>query len=308
MTMIPRREYIDFIAADGTVYPLHVPAAIGRWVISEAGMGMPPIEYSTTTGPAQHGETVRDYRLTPRTIQLLIRQGYCNRPEYWSGRAGLLDAIRPNRQLIPTSTIPGTLRKTLPDGSRRSFDVFIAEGPRFEPRSVGVWDEFALQEVLRFIAYNPVAYDPAPKSATFAPSLIDLVFPITFPITFGALDVTASVAYVGTWPEYPAFELTGPMVAPLIENLTTGEFIQLAYDIPAGDVVTVALSYGAKQVTDSNSVNLIGTVTTDSDLATFHLAPDPEASGGVNLIRISGGAVSAPSGAVMRWYTRFIGI
>lgn len=306
--MIRRLEYLDYIAPDGSVYPLHVPAAIGRWVISSSGFGMPPIEYSTTAGPAQHGETVRDYRLTPRTIQLLIRQNFCGRPEYWGGRADLLDAIRPNRQLLPTSTIPGTLRQTLPNGSRRSISVFIQEGPRFEPDSVGVWDSWSFQEVLRFTAYNPVWYDPAIKSATFAPSLTDLVFPITFPITFGALDTTQNVAYAGTWPEFPTFELTGPMTAPLIENLTTGEFIHLAYDVPAGDMVTIALTYGTKTVTDSNSANLVGTVTTDSDLANFHLAPDPEAMGGVNIIRISGGSVSAASGAVMRWYTRYIGI
>lgn len=305
--MIPRREYTDYIAPDGTLYPLHVPAAIGRWVISEAEYGMPPVEYSTTTGPAQHGETVRDYRLTPRTVQLLIRQQFCGRSEYWSGRAGLLDAIRPNRQVLFTAAQPGVLRKTLPDGSRRSLEVFITQGPRFEPRSAGIWDEFAFQEVLRFTAYNPVWYDPTQKSSSFTPDNA-LVFPITFPITFGALDDTNNIAYAGTWFEYPTIELTGPMLSPRIENLTTGEVIQLTYEIPAGDVVTIELAYGSKTVTDSNSVNLIGTVTTDSDLADFHLAPDPEAPGGVNQVQITAGGISAASGAVVSWYNRYIGI
>src|SRR5688572_21537598 len=115
--MVRTREFTDYIGADGNVYPLHVPAPIGKWAISQSGWGTPPIEYVTQRGPFQHGETVIDYFLRPRVVQLLIRQQFCNRDDYWTGRAALLNGIRPNRQLTPTAILPGTLRRTLSDGS-----------------------------------------------------------------------------------------------------------------------------------------------------------------------------------------------
>ncbi len=304
--MIKRTEYYDYITPDGVTVPLHVPAAVGRWVISATGEGLPPINYDATQGPGQNGATVRAFTLGPRVVQLLIRQQFCDRLGYWLGRSDLLDAIRPNRQYLQGATVPGILRKTRTDGSRRSLSAVITQGPNFEGSRLGFWDEFAFQEVLRFICYDPTAFDPTVKSQTFTPDP-DLVFPITFPITFGELRGIWAVQYAGTWPAFPTITLTGPMTAPRMENLTTGGVIQLAYTIPAGDTVTVSLTYGAKTVTDQNGVNLVGTVTSDSDLAFFHLAPPPEAPGGLNSVKISATGIDTTSNAVLSWNDRSLG-
>jgi hypothetical protein len=300
-------EYVDYIGPDGTVYPLYVPSRVGRWVMSQSGWGTPPIDYITERGPFQHGESVKDYFLRPRTIQLLIRQQFCGREEYWSGRASLLNAIRPNRQLTPTGTLPGSLRLTLSNGTKRAIDCYIAEGPRFEPRNLSGWDEYAFQEVLRFTAYNPVIYDPGGETVVFG-SQDELVFPITFPIVFGSFGGTANVNYVGTWLEYPTLIITGPASDPIVTNVTTGETIALDYDIPAGVAVTITLKYGEKTVTDSLGNNLIGVVTPGSALATFHLAPDPEAPGGINEVMVSASGTNADSSLVISYFTRYFGI
>ncbi len=304
-------EFTAYISPDGVVYPFHTPHNIGRWIISESGWGTPPINYVSQRGPFQHGVTVKDFFLQPRVIQLLIRQGFCDRDAYWAGRAGLLDEIRPNRQTISTAVVPGELRRTFPDGRTRSLNVFIAEGPRFEPAQLNTWDEFAFQEVIRFIAHNPVVFDPTRNDVNFVIVLdSDLVFPITFPITFGPgeVDDTLNINYVGTWESLPIIVITGPIDEPRIDNLTTGEKLQFSIDIDPGQVVTIDLSYGAKTVVDQAGNNLIGGLTADSDLATFHIAPDPEAPLGVNQMRLQGMHATGITDIEIRYFDRYFGI
>lgn len=305
------REFHQYIAPDGLVYELHTASKLGRWVMQSTGWGTPPIDYITERGPAQHGETVKDFFLRPRVVQLLIHQSFCDRDGQWDGRADLLNAIRPNRQLTPTATVPGQLRRVLSDGSLRDLDVFITQGPEFDPGG-GEWREHSFHEVLRFIAHDPVIYDPTLQTMQFDLNVGgELVFPITFPIIFGASYIweTKNLTYPGTWLSYPTIIITGPINDPTVENLTTGEKISLDYNIPVGRTVTIDLAYGVKTVVNDLGVNLIGTLTSDSDLATFHIAADPEAPLGVNQMRASGYfGIPGITQITLRYYIRYFGI
>ena len=311
-------EFLKYIAPDAEEYEFHVPSPrVGRWVVSQSGWGTPPIEHITQRGPFQHGETVKDYFLRPRTIQLLIRQEFCDRKDWWDGRGNLLDYIRPNRQLTPTAAEPGQLILITSNNEERALDVFIAEGPRFEPRRQGIWDEWSFQEVLRFVAFNPAVYDPTEVAIAEASGIDEeLVFPITFDvpglveIRFGRgnIDLTPNINYTGTWESLPIIEIRGPLDNPIIDNVTTGEKVELAYNVPPYRTVTIDLRYGYKTVQDDLGNNLIGTVTTDSDLATFHIAPNPEAPLGVNAMRFRGNNANSATLITLRYYTRYYGI
>ena len=304
-------EWESYISPDGIEYPFHTPHNLGRWVISQTGWGTPPIEYITQRGPFQHGVTVKDFFLQPRVIQLLIRQAFCDRDEWWDGRAALLNEIRPNRQTISTAVVPGRLQRCLPDGTLRAVEVFISDGPRFEQRVVNTWDEWAFQEVLRFVAHNPVIFDPTRNDVNFTIVLDgELVFPITFPIEFGPgeVDDTLDINYVGTWESLPIIVITGPIEQPRIDNLTTGEKLEFSIDVDPGQVVTVDLSYGSKTVLDQDGNNLIGGLTADSDLATFHIAPEPEAPLGVNQMRLQGMHATGVTDIEIRYFDRYFGI
>ena len=323
------KEFTVYITPDGEEYELHVPSGLGRWLLSQSGWGTPPIDYITQRGPFQHGSTVRDFFLRPRVIQMLVRQQFCDRDDLWAGRARLLDAVRPNRQTVATATTPGTLRRLLSDGSLRDLSVFITQGPRFEPRVLGRWDEFAFEEVLRFVAHDPVVFDPDRVDTTIGKTdtlnelpfpivfpgvfgtAADLTYPITFPITFGAdnIDDTINLTYSGTWETFPIIVVTGPLDNFKLVNNTTGEKIAVTFDIPAGDSLTIDLSYGAKTIVDAAGVNRIGTLTSDSDLATWHLAPNPEAPDGVNNLTMTGqNQIPGTSKAVIQAFTRYFGI
>lgn len=305
-----------YISPDGVSYQFDT--GNGKLLMSFTGDGMPPIEYIRQKGPFQHGETLLDYRLAARVIQYVHRRKGCSRYEYWDNRADLINWLRPNRQ-APGQFDLGKLRKILPDGSKRDIDVMIQQGPAFAPRQSDVWDEWAFTESLQFIASDPTFYDPDADEVIWSISILlgkiyysaSALTDLAYPYFYGAdiISGSATVTYLGTWLSYPTFELTGPLNQPFVENVTTGEHIQLAYDIAAGETVTISLPYGNKTVTNNFGANLIGTVTSDSDLATFHLAPDPEAAGGVNLFNASGGGGLAGVTQIrMWWYVRYIGI
>ncbi len=304
-------QFINLISPDGTSYAMNTPHQFGRWVISDSGKGTPPIDYIVQRGPFQDGATVKDFFLGPRVIQMLIRQEFRDRLDWWDGRAALLDILRPNRQTVATGVEPFLLEWCLPDGTRRRISVFIAEGPRFEPRQLRVWDEHAFQEVLRFIAHDPLFFDPTEVSVAFSLGLgSDLVFPITFPIQFGSgiVSDSVSVTYTGTWETFPIIEIAGPLENPIITNTTTDEKLEFTIDIPAGRTVTIDLTYGNKSVVDDLGTNLIGKLSADSDLATFHIAPVPEAPGGVNVITLTGLNPTGSTSVILKYFTRFFGI
>ncbi len=311
--------FLTYITPDGREYPLHTPHEAGRWALSFSGFGTPPIEYITQRGPLQHGVTVRDFFLRPRVIQLLLRQDFLNRSNWWQGRASLLNELRPNRQTNPTTPpTPGRLRLVETDGvTIRDLNVFVAQGPRFEPRVSGQWDEWAFTEVLRFVAHDPVAFDPAQVTATIAITLnADLVFPITFDVADvnddiifgdGFIDETLNVNYLGTWEEFPIFTIVGPVEDLRVDSVATGEKLEFNDQVAVGQTVTIDLREGRKTVVDQLGTNLIALLTDDSDLGTFHLAPDPEAALGVNPIRVQGRHPTAATMISFTYFDRYFG-
>ena len=303
-------EFTEYIAPDGTVFPFDT---IDRFLMSEEGLGMPPIEYITQKGPYQHGATLIDYRLQPRTIQLLLRQDSCSRTDYWNNRAALLNAIRPNRY-VGLNYGPGVLRKKFEDGKIRDIQVTIEQGPVFTARSLDRWDEYGYTETIRFIAYDPIFYDPAINTVTYATApedFLELVFPIDFPIEFSSsyfASGSVPLTYSGTWFSFPQIVITGPQKSIDIQNLSTGERIFIDYDISNGEIVTINLDYGNKTVSNNFGTNLIGTVSTDSDLATFHIAPAPEVASGINNISVISTGNTSSSKIELKYTTRYIGL
>jgi hypothetical protein len=312
---VPRILEFDYFitpAPENLAVNLHDAEVL--FVLSSTGHGMPPLEYITERGPLQHGESLLDFRLRPRIITMVTRQQFACRDEYWDGRNALVDAIRPNRQAIGQFN-PGRLRKVLPDGSMRDIYVMIESGPGFAPRELDRWDELAFNEALRFVAYDPVFFDPRQNRVLMmlvtednlifyeAPAHTDrLVFPIWFTGPIVVID------YVGSWLAYPTILVTGPADNLIINNVTTDEKLDLsAYSIAPGEVVTFTTEYGRKSVVNQLGVNLLPYLSSDSDLATFHLEPDPGAPGGVNQIQVFLTNETAASAIEVQWYSRYIG-
>lgn len=308
----PQLEFAQYITPDGTVYDFD--NSLDQFMLAGfRGLGMPGITYQTQRGPFQDGETPLGFKLEPRIIQLLHRRNGCSRDEYWAIRANLLDIFRPNRQFAGVFET-GQLRIIQPDLTKRDLNVFIQSGPEFVGREQGRWDEFSIQEVIQFIAHDPVLYDPDEHIFSFAlPSggIDELTYDITFPIEFSsnATMETDTIAYNGTYKSYPKLILVGPMTNPIIRNLSTNTKIELTMTINLAQTVTIDLSPGNKSVTDDMNNNLIGNLTTDSDLAGFYLAPSPEAPSGINSFGVWANEISSGVSTIyIRYFEKFIGI
>lgn len=313
-----------YIAADGTIYYFDEPEV--KFLMSIQGTGMPPINYVTQQGPFQHGSTLLDYRLGERVVQLLVRGSFRSQSGVFTGRMQLIDAIRPNRH--PTCLVgPGALVHRFPDGSKLYLDVIIEQGPNFEPRKLDSWDEWGYNEVLRFRAHNPVFYNPVQQTHNFInvasdpelpdepdPNITELVFPITFPISFhrrigtsggggsGDEDEVNTITYQGTWKEFPTIRLLGPLSSPFtIRNTGTDEYIRLNYAVQPDEEVFFDLRYGSKVVVRDDGASLMQYLDPISDLASFHLEP------GQNIFEVNILGANSSSQVQMLYKNRYIG-
>ena len=133
-------------------------------------------------------------------------------------------------------------------------------------------------------------------------------------ITFGSATLSEGfvINYEGTWDAFPTISVTGPWDNFTITNGATLETLDFGYNIDSGETVVFDLAYGTKSVTNQNGTNLIGSLSTDSDLATFHLATDSEVTtglaDGINPMIVTGTNLDENSALVLIWYTRYIGI
>ena len=276
-------EFDYYITPDGQVHDLHDFNV--RAVMSQDGYGTPPLEWHTSRGPYQHGETALDFRLRPRTIRLILRWMGRSRQDYWDRRLALLDIIRPNRS---ATAGPGVLRKVLPNGNIRDIEVQLQSGPSFGPTNPERWEEWSFEQVVQLVAYDPTFFDPTQQTYTAMP-----------------LVGVGNITLLGTfqvWPVITYEDLTNPVIT----NLTIGEAITLTYVIAPPRIVTIDLTPGRKTVQDDLGNNLIEHVT--GDLATWRLEVNPIASGGVNQIQFGVGAQGGAAAMHVYWYDRWIGI
>jgi hypothetical protein len=302
-------EYTEYITPDGETYRFDTH---DKFLLSETGLGMPPVSYITSRSPTQHGETVLDYRLGTRVIQLVHRRNACNREDYWANRGDLLDMIRPNRNGISSYNL-GRLRKIFSDGSKRDIYVTIEQGPEFAARDTSRWDEWAFTETIRFIAHDPLFFDPVQKSANLTlASNSGLTFPFSLPLLIedDKINLTLTCTTEGTEDTFPNIVLTGPMSGVLVRNTSLDLEININYNISDGEIVTVYLQPGNKRIVSDLVGDITGVGYALSDLATFRLAPHPKVTNGDNIIHFHGAGI-APFGNTaisMNWLDRYIGI
>jgi len=307
-------EFDLYISPDGETYRFQ--NGTDKFVLSGiGGQGMPTITYRTQRGPFQDGQTVLGFLLEPRVIQLVHRRDGNCRDDFWTNRADFVNLLRPNRQTIGTFNT-GVLRKVMPNGTKRDLNVLVQSGPGFVRNTDGRWDEFSFTEAIQFIAFDPIFFDPTAVSVTAAQTAqTELVFPITFDVTsndiqFGSANFNFDkvITYTGTWKSFPTITITGPIDNPVITNEETEETIFLMRSIADSEIVTISLNFGNKTVTNNASLNLIGDISSDSDLGTFHIAPAPEVTDGVNTINIQGANVTGSTSIVINYNTNYIGI
>lgn len=306
----PKPQEFDYlITPDGLQYQFHDGTGYFLLANGQEGLGHAPYHRIEQRGPYQHGTSVIDYRLDPRTLTFMHWVNGCDRDEYWDIRSDIINYTRINRQAA-NSFLPFKLAKVLPDESIRYLDVY-PEPFQFSALDRSRWNMYNVDGAIRFYAGDPTLYNPTATVLTVEILVCDdLIFPFQFPFIFcgGGIAQTDTITYTGTWLAYPTIRITGPAENAIIVNVTTSKRIAFTRTIPDGTTITIDLRYGYKTVTSDNGENWIGYLTTDSDLTGFYLAPDPEAPGGVNVISASALGVANRTRLEMEFYTRYVGI
>jgi hypothetical protein len=275
-------------------------------LLAYGNLGAPPTEFITRRGYKQNGSTEIDFLLQPRTITVEFWQsGECSRQTYWDNRKAFHDFLRPNRGGALTFTL------RTPNGNLRSIIVRADPGMAFAPRNND--NSWQIQEQFDFIAFNPVFFNAEQTVDALSVAVqTQLVFPITFPISFGTSDLlftTGVIAYAGTWKSYPIITLTGPYTRAVITNDAFSAAIFMSVPILTGETRIIDLTPGAQSITDQDGNNKFSDLGVGSNLIDFAILPDPEAPSGDQTINIElVGGVNGVSGASLAYYERFFAL
>ena len=205
---------------------------------------------------------------------------------------------------------------------KRDLYCLLEQGPAFDEKVGDVFPANGYREALRFVAHDPFWYGQTQVQTWTIAALDALVFDTDgTSLTrawfgknrgvgywfFGGEAVSANVevVYWGTVGAKPIFVINGPATNIVIDNTTVGSRIEMDYVVSAGETITVDTL--ALTVTNNASTNLQPYTT--GDLATFELAPAPQAPNRINNVFVSfSTGISGQSAVTMSWRNRGVGL
>lgn len=232
----PRRVEVDGWSAGspgdidnhGTVW--HLGKVVG-WQTA------PGLRLSLTDRPAAHGSFDGPAYLDPRVVTIT---GTAIAVDYVSARRSrdvMTSVLGDPTMGLQTMTVYAREYTPMQAQVRRSDEAKTSERGK---------DGVTFDWSLIVVAPDPLRYSTSLQSPSVGlpnAGAGGLVFPLTFPLTFGAgaaggdLPVTNN----GTIATWPVLRITGPVTGPSITNLTTGQSLVFAstFSVPAGQTMTI---------------------------------------------------------------------
>jgi hypothetical protein len=269
------------------------------WLKEGAEEGFGPVDPQryAEKGPQQHGDTDRGFLLPPRYFGITLFISATSESDLETKRLALM-------RLFPASAAL-KIKKTQANAGVRQIDCYRVAW------AVVNREGFGETIKLQFKASNPAWYDPTQVTTTLTQGGDGFAVPMSVPFGVGSssLNLSTGINYGGTWLTYPTLRITGPATNPVLSNTTTGETLTFSGTIPAGDYYDIDLAYGAKTVVDSGGTNRVSALSTDSDLATWHIAPPVDGTATrTNTITLTGTGSAAATALRIQYYTRYDGI
>lgn len=277
---------------DGTNYRLQ----------SVNGLGLPPVNRLTESGPLQDGVFDLGFRYQPRTVNLIITMLDTTESGYYAKRRYLGSLLKPRNT-------PIYLRVTTPDGNVYQLDTYYNDG--YGLNTADKVGPYGHRVPVSLVAPNPILYNPSQQVYSYivgATAGSGFGFPIGFPVGFGSstINTTQVISYDGDYPASPIIQLYGPITSPVITNVTSGEVLDLTgTTIADGDYYTIDTRYGYIAVTDSLGANKIDKLVGQSNLSGFNLIPHPDAINGANTIQVNGTGANTHTIIYMRYYEQY---
>lgn len=308
---------VHYMSPDGKKYYFN-----GR-LRSHSNTGIPPVKFIEDFGVQQNGSTVRDWRINPRTLQfdIFLQGDDCC---YTRGEllAQIINDIRPNRGA--TRNKPGWVRFLNDNVKMMEIPAFILQGPSGNYNYGGDIGKYQVSDSLQFYCPDPIWREVDQQSITVTqgePLEEESCIPDCLLAGEHASDPDAfclfsevyfieslEIEYLGTWNgDQIDITFVGPMSNPVIRNVTQDTQINMTYTIPAGDYVTITIRPEYVTVIDNNGTNLIGTISSISDLVDFVLlSPGEITPDGTNVINVVATGAAAETEIIMAWWVRHI--
>lgn len=266
------------------------PDGLGYWfdgrIVEHSGIGMEPLKFIEDFGPQQDGSTVRDWRINPRVIQLeIFLEGDSCCETRGEQLAEIINVVRPNRGSNRSRN--GWLSFLNDSQILVEIPVFYMQGLTGDYRYNGDIGRWQVSDAVQFYCPDPIWRE--------SHKVVDLV---TFEEgsclgdclgssqIVGATDEFCiqsgvftffTINYEGTWDgDQIDIALAGRMAEPTIVNTTTGKTIQLDYIISEGQTVLIRIRPEFVTVSDEDGTNLIGSITSLSDLVDFVIESEGE--------------------------------
>jgi len=288
-------EATYYITPGGTEFRLD-DAAGKRYLNEVNGLGMAPLRHITRQGVGQHGETHLATLLRPRIVNLKITEAYASRPAMFDGHLAWFEVLAPGDDA-------GALRKVFPDGRAFELDVRVSAPP-----DGGQNDRLGTK--VQSYVFQLVAHDPVWRGASLLYAVAngtagsETAVPTDVPTDVGdeTLVEDIEIDYAGNWRSHPTIEVDGPLDNLYLTHVERDEVVELLYDIPTGETVTLVCDPDAPSVTDAAGNSLQAFLSDATDLADFYLQPD------VNTLRVWGVNMSASTKITVKYYERMIGI
>lgn len=288
---------IDVITAG---VPHSISDGVTCTVIEAQGLGMMPLHRLSERGPQQHGESDRGWRGDSRIVMFKL---FVAPPDLEAKRDSLAQWFIPRN-------VPLSLRFVRGDGQVRQLDGHYLSDMDWP---IDPAYRYSSMFPVRVRCDPPAFYDPAGVAAVFALAAggeeWEIPWEIPWKIGASTLDVSTPVTYPGTHPSYPVITVDGPINDLVITNNATGEKLDFTGDsVAVGEQRVIDLRYGNKTVVDELGADCIALLTTDSDLATWHLAPHPDAPGGINSIQVTGSACAASTRVAIQFFVWYVSL
>lgn len=274
------------------------------------GIGLVKPNRYVRSGPQQHGQTLGQALMMPRVVTLGLLYKHDLDGELEADRETLQRMLNDLNHAIWLDVI-------YPSGISKRLDVYYYDGLTGPRSGNDLYGE--AKDAIQLVADTPIFYGPSPEIDAwplgggdyYYTSAEGLFIPWLVPFGISASTILANsiIRYDGTWEEYPIWNIYGPASKVRLENVSTGEILQFTDDgfVEPNDVWTIDLRYGHKDVVNLAGLNKAEFLTTDSDIATWHLAPHAEVTQGRNALRLIASDCDENSKLEMTWYRRYNG-
>jgi len=264
-------------------------------LLSIAGTGAPETDVQMQKAPFQDGQTYIDSLLEPRALTVQAAIFALTSQEIFERRRDLSRAFNPKLG-------PGRLRYEH-DAGVVEIEAVPEAAPVFLEGS-GNRSRQHQKVLISLLCPDPFWYEPDESFVWLSGAEGGLRFPIRFPLSFAQLKGEVTVENRGDAPTPVLIEFYGQTSRPKVENVTTGQHIEVNQDIAAGEKLVINTAFGQKTVrlvdAEGGSQNAMHYITLESEF--WHLEP------GKNLLRYSSLSAGAGAKVSVVWKDRYVGV